>query len=412
MIQTVVISMAVFLVVMLLLVAALLALRAKLLPGGDVELTINNDKKITVETGNSLISTLAEHQVYLPSACGGKGSCGQCKCRVTDGGGEMLPTEKGFFTRSQRQEHWRLGCQVKVREDIAIEVPTSILSIKKWECEVVSTRNVSTFIREFTVCLPQGETLSFQSGDYVQIDIPEAEVHYRDISVDEKYAADWEKVGMRDLVMKNPEPCVRAYSMANHPAEGNIVTLNVRIATPPFDRRRGGFAKVNPGVSSSYIWSLKSGDRVRLSGPYGEFHIKDTENEMMFIGGGAGMAPMRSQIFDLFKTRHTQRKVSFWYGGRSLKELFYTDEFELIAKENPNFDFHVALSEPLPEDNWTGHTGFIHQVIYDNYLKNHPEPEEIEYYLCGPGPMTAAATAMLDSLGVPKENILFDDFGN
>ncbi len=412
MIQTVVISMAVFLVVMLLLVAALLALRAKLLPGGDVELTINNDKKITVETGNSLISTLAEHQVYLPSACGGKGSCGQCKCRVTDGGGEMLPTEKGFFTRSQRQEHWRLGCQVKVREDIAIEVPTSILSIKKWECEVVSTRNVSTFIREFTVCLPQGETLSFQSGDYVQIDIPEAEVHYRDISVDEKYAADWEKAGMRDLVMKNPEPCVRAYSMANHPAEGNIVTLNVRIATPPFDRRRGGFAKVNPGVSSSYIWSLKSGDRVRLSGPYGEFHIKDTENEMMFIGGGAGMAPMRSHIFDLFKTRHTQRKVSFWYGGRSLKELFYTDEFELIAKENPNFDFHVALSEPLPEDNWTGHTGFIHQVIYDNYLKNHPEPEEIEYYLCGPGPMTAAATAMLDSLGVPKENILFDDFGN
>ncbi|MBO4741712.1 MAG: NADH:ubiquinone reductase (Na(+)-transporting) subunit F, partial [Bacteroidales bacterium] len=347
-----------------------------------------------------------------PSACGGKGSCGQCKCRVTDGGGEMLPTEKGFFTRSQRQEHWRLGCQVKVREDIAIEVPTSILSIKKWECEVVSTRNVSTFIREFTVCLPQGETLSFQSGDYVQIDIPEAEVHYRDISVDEKYAADWEKAGMRDLVMKNPEPCVRAYSMANHPAEGNIVTLNVRIATPPFDRRRGGFAKVNPGVSSSYIWSLKSGDRVRLSGPYGEFHIKDTENEMMFIGGGAGMAPMRSHIFDLFKTRHTQRKVSFWYGGRSLKELFYTDEFELIAKENPNFDFHVALSEPLPEDNWTGHTGFIHQVIYDNYLKNHPEPEEIEYYLCGPGPMTAAATAMLDSLGVPKENILFDDFGN
>lgn len=412
MIQTVVISMAVFLVVMLLLVAALLALRAKLLSGGDVELTINNDKKITVETGNSLISTLAEHQVYLPSACGGKGSCGQCKCRVTDGGGEMLPTEKGFFTRSQRQEHWRLGCQVKVREDIAIEVPTSILSIKKWECEVVSTRNVSTFIREFTVCLPQGETLSFQSGDYVQIDIPEAEVHYRDISVDEKYAADWEKAGMRDLVMKNPEPCVRAYSMANHPAEGNIVTLNVRIATPPFDRRRGGFAKVNPGVSSSYIWSLKSGDRVRLSGPYGEFHIKDTENEMMFIGGGAGMAPMRSHIFDLFKTRHTQRKVSFWYGGRSLKELFYTDEFELIAKENPNFDFHVALSEPLPEDNWTGHTGFIHQVIYDNYLKNHPEPEEIEYYLCGPGPMTAAATAMLDSLGVPKENILFDDFGN
>ncbi len=412
MIRTVVISLAVFLAVILLLVVALLVLRAKLMPSGDVTLTINDDKKLTVPTGNSLISTLAEQEVYLPSACGGKGSCGQCKCRVLSGGGDILPTEKGFFTRRQQQDHWRLGCQVKVKEDIAIEVPASILSIKKWECEVVSSHNVSTFIREFTVRLPEGENLTFQSGDYIQIDIPKTTVRYSDMVVDEQYRSDWDRFHMWDLVMKNPEPCTRAYSMANHPAEGNIVTLNVRIATPPFDRKRGGFAKVNPGVSSSYIWSLKPGDKVRLSGPYGEFHIKDTDKEMMFIGGGAGMAPMRSHIFHLFKTLHTQRKVSFWYGGRSLKELFYTDEFEQIAAENPNFQFNIALSEPLPTDNWDGYTGFIHQVIFDNYLKNHPEPEEIEYYLCGPGPMTAAATKMLDSLGVPKDNIFFDDFGS
>ena len=412
MIRTVVISLVVFLAVILLLVVALLVLRAKLMPSGDVTLTINDDKKLTVPTGNSLISTLAEQEVYLPSACGGKGSCGQCKCRVLSGGGDILPTEKGFFTRRQQQDHWRLGCQVKVKEDIAIEVPTSILSIKKWECEVVSSHNVSTFIREFTVRLPEGENLTFQSGDYIQIDIPKTTVRYSDMVVDEQYRSDWDRFHMWDLVMKNPEPCTRAYSMANHPAEGNIVTLNVRIATPPFDRKRGGFAKVNPGVSSSYIWSLKPGDKVRLSGPYGEFHIKDTDKEMMFIGGGAGMAPMRSHIFHLFKTLHTQRKVSFWYGGRSLKELFYTDEFEQIAAENPNFQFNIALSEPLPTDNWDGYTGFIHQVIFDNYLKNHPEPEEIEYYLCGPGPMTAAATKMLDSLGVPKDNIFFDDFGS
>ena len=411
MIRTVLISLAVFLAVILLLVAALLALRAKLMPGGEAVLTVNGDKRLSVPTGGTLISTLAEQDVYLPSACGGKGSCGQCKCQVLSGGGDILPTEKGFFTRRQQQEHWRLGCQVKVKEDIAIAVPPSILSIKKWECEVLSSRNVSTFIREFTVRLPQGESLTFQSGDYIQIDIPRTTVRYSDMLVDEPYRADWDRYRMWDLVMKNPEPCIRAYSMANHPAEGNIVTLNVRIATPPIDRKRGGFAKVNPGVSSSYIWSLRPGDKVRLSGPYGEFHLRDTSSEMMFIGGGAGMAPMRSHIFHLFKTLHTQRKVSFWYGGRSLKELFYTDEFEQIAAQNPNFRFHVALSEPQPTDNWSGPTGFIHQVIFDNYLKNHPAPEEIEYYLCGPGPMTAAATKMLDSLGVPKDNILFDDFG-
>ena len=412
MLRTILVSLTVFLAIILLLVALLLWLRARLIPQGDVTITVNGDRELTVPTGNSLISTLSEQGIYLPSACGGKGSCGQCKCQVLEGGGNILPTEVGFFTRKQIHEHWRLGCQVKVKENMKIAVPQAILSIKKWECEVVSTRNVATFIREFVVKLPEGEYLDFQSGGYIQIDVPKTEVAYRDIAVDEKYRGDWDRFGMWDLVMKNPEPCVRAYSMANHPAEGNVVMLNVRIATPPLDRQKGGFRKVNPGICSSYIWSLKPGDKVMLSGPYGEFHIKDTDSEIMFIGGGAGMAPMRSHIFDLFKTKHTSRKTTFWYGGRSLKELFYMSDFEEIARENDNFSFNVALSEPLPDDNWNGHTGFIHQVIFDNYLKNHPAPEEVEYYLCGPGPMTAAVVKMLDSLGVPKENIMFDDFGN
>lgn len=412
MLRTILVSLTVFLAIILLLVALLLWLRARLIPQGDVTITVNGDRELTVPTGNSLISTLSEQGIYLPSACGGKGSCGQCKCQVLEGGGNILPTEVGFFTRKQIHEHWRLGCQVKVKENMKIAVPQAILSIKKWECEVVSTRNVATFIREFVVKLPEGEYLDFQSGGYIQIDVPKTEVAYRDIVVDEKYRGDWDRFGMWDLVMKNPEPCVRAYSMANHPAEGNVVMLNVRIATPPLDRQKGGFRKVNPGICSSYIWSLKPGDKVMLSGPYGEFHIKDTDSEIMFIGGGAGMAPMRSHIFDLFKTKHTSRKTTFWYGGRSLKELFYMSDFEEIARENDNFSFNVALSEPLPDDNWNGHTGFIHQVIFDNYLKNHPAPEEVEYYLCGPGPMTAAVVKMLDSLGVPKENIMFDDFGN
>lgn len=409
--KTIIIALIVFLVVILILVALLLWMRAKLLPQGDVTITINDDKKLTVPTGSNLISTLAEQKIYLPSACGGKGSCGQCRCRVIEGGGEILSTELPHFSRKEVKENWRLGCQVKVKEDMKIVVPESILSIKKWECEVVSSRNVSTFIREFVVRLPEGESLNFESGSYIQIDVPKTDVLYKDMVVDEQYRSDWERYGMFNLIMKNPEPCVRAYSMASHPAEGNIVMLNVRIATPPFDRKNGGFQKVNPGICSSYIWSLKAGDKIMMSGPYGEFHVKDTDREMMFIGGGAGMAPMRSQIFDQFKTKHTTRKTSFWYGGRSLKELFYMDQFEEIARENPNFSFHVALSEPLKEDNWTGYTGFIHQVIFENYLKNHPEPEEIEYYLCGPGPMTAAAVKMLDNLGVPPENIMFDDFG-
>ena len=411
MLKTTLSALIVFLVVILLLVALLLILRNRIMSHGDATITVNDDKRLTVPTGGTLISTLAQQQVYLPSACGGKGSCGQCRCRVVSGGGSILPTETGFFTRKEIGDHWRLACQVKVKEDLKIVVPASVLSVKKWECEVVSSRNVSTFIREFKVKLPEGERLDFRSGEYIQIDIPRYSVNYSDFDIAEEYRADWERMKMFDLAVSNSEVCTRAYSMANHPAEGDIVLLNVRIATPPIDRKTGGFQKVKPGISSSYIWSLKPGDKVSLSGPYGDFHIKNTDREMMFIGGGAGMAPMRSHIFDQLKTVKTKRKCSFWYGGRSLKELFYIDEYEALARDNDNFEFHVALSDPLPDDNWTGYTGFIHQVIYDNYLKNNPEPEEIEYYLCGPGPMTAAAVKMLDSLGVPKENIMFDDFG-
>ncbi len=407
------VSVLVFLIIILLLVALLLFVRAKLMPQGDVVININEDKNITVSPGSTLLSTLADQKIFLPSACGGGGTCGMCKCKVLEGGGDILPTETPHFTRKQIQEHYRLGCQVKVRENMKIEIPEEIFGIQKWECEVVSNKNVATFIKEFIVKLPEGEILNFKSGGYIQIDVPKTEVHYKtDIEVDPNYHTDWDKFHMWDLVMKNPEPCFRAYSMANHPAEGNIVMLNIRIATPPFDRKTGGFMKVNPGICSSYIWSLKPGDKVTISGPYGEFHIKDTDKEMMFIGGGAGMAPMRSHIFDQFKTKHTARKATFWYGGRSLKELFYMNDFEEIERENSNFNFHVALSEPLKEDNWTGYTGFIHQVIFDNYLKNHPEPEEIEYYLCGPAAMTDAVIKMLDNLGVPKENIMFDDFGS
>jgi Na+-transporting NADH:ubiquinone oxidoreductase subunit F len=307
--------------------------------------------------------------------------------------------------------HWRLGCQVKVREDMKIEVPHEVFGIKKWECTVVSNRNVATFIKEFVVQLPEGESLDFKSGGYIQIDVPAIEVDYKNIEVEKEYREDWDKFKMWDLKMKNPEPIFRAYSMANHPAEGNIVMLNIRIATPPWDRKANAFMKVNPGICSSFIFSRKPGDKVTVSGPYGEFFIKPTEKEMMFIGGGAGMAPMRSHIFDLFQTRKTSRKATFWYGGRSIRELFYMDDFQKIQSENPNFKFNVALSEPKPEDKWTGYTGFIHQVILDNYLKTHPEPEEIEYYICGPPMMNDAVIKMLDDYGVPPENIAFDDFG-
>ena len=404
-------SIAVFLFVVLIPVIVLVFVRKKLAPQGKVKININDEKEIEVEPGNSLLATLANEQIFLPSACGGGGSCGMCRCQVLEGGGTILPTETGFFSRKEQQNHWRLGCQVKVREDMKIHINPQIFGIKKWECEVVSNRNVATFIKEFVVKLPEGEHLKFLSGGYIQIDVPKIDVNYKDIDVDEEYRADWEKFGMFDLVMHNPEPQFRAYSMASYPAEDNIIMLNVRIATPPFDRVNGGFMKVNPGVCSSYIYSLKPGDKVTISGPYGEFHIKDTKREIIFIGGGAGMAPMRSHILDLFLTKHTDRKVSYWYGGRSLRELFYIDDFRKIEEENPNFKFNIALSAPLPEDNWTGYVGNIHEVLLENYLKNHSEPEEIEYYLCGPPMMTAAVLKMLDSLGVPKEMISFDDFG-
>ncbi len=402
----------VFLVIVVLLVTMLLVAKAKLAPSGPVKININDDKDITVTGGSSLLSTLANEKIFLPSACGGGGTCGMCRCQVLDGGGSILQTEKGFFTRKEQLDNWRLGCQVKVRGDMKIKVPAEIFGIKKWECEVVSNRNVATFIKEFVVKLPEGETLNFQSGGYIQIDVPKVEVDFsKDIFVEEEYREDWDKFKMWDLKMKNTEEQFRAYSMANHPAEGNIVMLNIRIATPPWDRKTNSFMNVNPGVCSSYIFSLKPGDKVMVSGPYGEFHIKPTKREMMFIGGGAGMAPMRSHLFHLFHTEKTDRKTTFWYGGRSVRELFYMDDFRDIEKNFPNFKFNVALSEPKPEDNWNGYTGFIHQVILDNYLKNHPEPEEIEYYLCGPPMMNAAIFKMLDELGVPSEMIAYDDFG-
>lgn len=408
----IIVAIAAFLAVTLILVALLLFAKAKLTTSGDVTININDGQKmLTVAGGSSLLNTLTSQGIFLPSACGGKGACGQCKCQVLEGGGDILPTETGFFNRKQIQDHWRLGCQVKVKENMKIAVPASVLSIKKWECEVVSNHNVATFIKEFVVKLPEGEDLNFRSGGYIQIDVPPVTVDFKNIDVDPEYREDWEKMHIFDLKMVNTEPQVRAYSCATYPAEGNVIKLNVRIATPPFDRATGRFMNVNPGVCSSYIYSLKPGDKITISGPYGEFFVKDTPNEKMFIGGGAGMAPMRSHIFDLFKTKHTKVPVTFWYGARSRREIFYEEDFEQIARENDNFRFEIALSEPKPEDNWTGYTGFIHQVIYDNYLKNHEAPEDIEYYICGPGPMTAAVEKMLDSLGVPKENIMYDNFG-
>ncbi len=407
------ISILVFLLVTLILVSILLFAKKKLTPSGEVTIDINDgDQKLVVEPGNTLLNTLGADKIFLPSACGGGGTCAMCKCQVLDGAGSILPTETGFFTRKEAQNDWRLACQVKVKEDMSMLIPQEILGIQKWDCEVVSNGNVATFIKEFVVKLPEGEILDFKSGGYIQIDVPKIEVDFKDMNIDEEYREDWVKFNMFDLNMKNPEPTYRAYSMANHPAEGNIVMLNIRIATPPFDRVKGGWMNVNPGICSSFIFSRKPGDKVTISGPYGEFFIKETNNEMMFIGGGAGMAPMRSHIFHLFHTVKTGRKATFWYGARSMKEVFYADQFDAIAANFPNFEWHLALSEPQPEDNWKGLTGFIHQVIYDNYLVNHDEPEDIEYYLCGPPMMNSALTSMLYDLGVPDEMVEFDDFGS
>jgi len=407
---TVLISMAVFLLVMILLVVVLLYARKKLTPQGDITLKIN-DREMVVSPGSSLLSTMSNNGIFLPSACGGGGTCGMCRCQITEGGGSILPTETGFFTRREQHDHWRLGCQVKVRESMTIKVPEAVLGVKKWECEVVSNRNVATFIKEFVVKLPEGEDLNFRSGEYVQIYIPKYEVDYRkDIDIEEEYRPDWDKFDLWSLKAKNEEETFRAYSMANYPAEKNLIILNIRIATPPMDKNRK-WMNVPPGICSSYIFSRKPGDKVTISGPYGEFHIKKTDAEMVYVGGGAGMAPLRSHIFHMLKTEKSKRKISYWYGARSKREIFYEEEFRELEKKFPNFTFNIALSEPLPEDNWNGYTGFIHKVLLDNYLSKQQLPEEIEYYLCGPPVMNAAVLNMLDNLGVPQENIAFDDFG-
>ena len=417
-ISTLIIAVITISVVTLILVALLLFIKIKLTPSGKVKISINDgQKEVEVTPGSSLLATLAEQKIFLPSACGGKGSCGQCKCRVLEGGGTILPTEVGFFNRKQILDHWRLGCQVKVKENLKIVVPESALSVKKWECEVVSNHNVSTFIKEFVVKLPEGEHLHFRSGGYIQVDVPAITVDYKNIDVDEAYRADWEKMGMFDLKMTNTVPTLRAYSMACYPAEGDIIKLNVRIATPPIDRATRKFVPVNPGVCSSYIFSLKPGDKVMISGPYGEFFMPENlpeDQEIIFIGGGAGMAPMRSHIMHLFKTEKTTKKVNFFYGARSLKEAFYLDDYHALEKEFPNFKFHLALDRPDPEADAAGvayTAGFVHTVLYETYLKQHENPEDILYLMCGPPMMSSSVVNLLDSLGVPPENILYDNFG-
>lgn len=420
--QVIIIAVVAFTLIILLLVGLLLFAQSKLVQQGDVKIFVNGDEKnpIVTAAGSTLLSTLSSEKIFLPSACGGGGTCAMCKCAIDEGGGDVLPTEVGHLSRKEQQENVRLSCQVKVKNDMHIRIPEEIFGIKKWECEVVSNYNVSTFIKEFVVRLPEGETLDFQSGGYVQIDVPICEVDFQGMDIkpnpetgdpEDKFQPDWDKFNLWDLKMKNPESIFRAYSMANHPAEGNIVMLNIRVATPPWDRAANKWMEVNPGICSSYVFSRKPGDKVTISGPYGEFFINPTGREMIYIGGGAGMAPLRSHIFHLFHTEKTDRKVSYWYGGRSKRELFYTDQFEKIEEEFPNFKYNIALSEPLPEDNWESYTGFIHQVLYDNYLGQHEDPDEVEYYLCGPPLMNAAVLKMLDDMGIPPENIRFDDFG-
>jgi NADH:ubiquinone oxidoreductase, Na(+)-translocating, F subunit len=416
-IQLILTAIAVVLVIILVLVALLLYVKQKISPSTLVTVSINDGKKeLTVNPGATLLTTLSNNKIFLPSACGGGGSCGMCKCQVLEGGGSILPTETGFFTRKEQMSNWRLGCQVKVRENMKIQVPEFVLGIKKWECEVVSNRNVSTYIKEFIVRLPEGEHLDFVSGGYIQIDVPKYDIKFSDFDVEERFRPEWDKYKMWDIAHKNTEPIVRAYSMANYPAEGDIVMLNIRIATPPFDKATGGFMKVPPGICSSYIFSLKPGDKVMVSGPFGEFHpLLDSKREMLYVGGGAGMAPLRSHILHLLRTlKITDRKISYWYGARSLGEVFYLEDFLELEKQFPNFSFNLALDRPDPEADAAGvkyTAGFVHQVIYNNYLSKHDEPEDIEYYMCGPGPMAKAVENMLADLGVPREMLMFDDFG-
>lgn len=430
-IVTIIAAIFAFLIIVFLLVSLLLWAKAKLTTSGPVKIMINNEKEITVEAGNTLLSTLSNNKLFLPSACGGGGTCAMCKCQVISGGGEILPTEAPYFSRREIQDHWRLGCQVKVKNDMDIKIPEEVFGIKKWECEVVSNYNVASFIKEFVVRLPEGEHLDFKAGGYIQIDVPAITCDFKNIDISpdsndpegkDKFKADWDKFNLWDLKMKNDEPIFRAYSMANHPAEGNIIMLNIRIATPPWDRAKNKWMDVNPGICSSFVFTRKPGDKVTISGPYGEFFIKETDAEMLYIGGGAGMAPMRSHLFHLFHTLKTGRKVSYWYGGRSKRELFYLDHFKKIEKQFPNFQFHLVLSEPLPEDNWKpkkdvndkegdGFVGFVHQAVIDQYLSKHDSPEDIEFYFCGPPLMNQAVLKMCDDWGVPPENVAFDDFG-
>lgn len=414
-------GVGIFLFITLLLVIILLIAKKYLVNSGAVTITINDDKKIEAASGKSLLSTLADHDIFLPSACGGKGSCGQCKVRVLEGGGEILPTEAVHFTRKQIKEGWRLGCQLKVKDNLSIGVPASVLDVKEWECEVISNRNVATFIKEFIVRLPEGEHMNFLPGSYAQIKIPPFMMNYAtDIDrslIGDEYLPAWEKFGLFGLSCKNEETTIRAYSMANYPAEGDRIMLTVRIATPPFKPKPAvGFMDVNPGIASSYIFTLKPGDKVLMSGPYGDFHVNtDSKAEMMWIGGGAGMAPLRSQIMYMTKTLHcTDRVMNYFYGARALNEVFYLDDFLALEKEFPNFRFHLALDRPDPVADEIGVAytpGFVHQVIYDTYLKDHPNPEDIEYYMCGPGPMSNAVNKMLDSLGVEPSSIHYDNFG-
>ena len=422
-------SVIVFLALILLLVAILLGAKAKLVPSGPVKINVNGERDLEVGSGGTLLTTLGEQKLFLPSACGGGGTCLQCKCIVKEGGGSILPTEEPNFTRKEIADGWRLGCQVKVRQDMKITIPEEVFGIKKWEATVVRNYNVASFIKEFVVEIP--EVMDYKAGGYIQIEIPKCEVKFTDIDITahpeehpgdpQKFKDEWDKFNLWPLVMKNAETVERAYSMASYPAEGREIMLNVRVATPPWDRSKNAWMDVNPGIASSYIFSRKKGDKVTISGPYGEFFINNSDAEMLYVGGGAGMAPMRSHLYHLFRTLQTGRKVTYWYGGRSKRELFYVDHFRALEKDFPNFKFYLALSEPQEEDNWKvkksldddgdGFVGFIHQVVIDNYLSQHEEPEEIEVYFCGPPLMNKAVQKMAEDFGVPPENIRFDDFG-
>ena len=406
MFTTIFFGVGMFTAVVVALVMVILAARSKLVATGNISIEINGGKTIQVPAGGKLLQTLADADLFLASACGGGGTCAQCKCIVAEGGGTLLPTEESHFTRREANEGWRLSCQTPVKQDLKIEIPEEVFGVKQWECTVESNPNVATFIKELTLRLPEGENVDFRAGGYVQLECPPHEVKYSDFDIEEEYRGDWKQFGLFDLVSKVDEAVIRAYSMANYPEEKGVVKFNIRVATPP-PRTKG----LPPGKMSSWVFNLKPGDKVTVYGPFGEFFAKDTDAEMVFIGGGAGMAPMRSHIFDQLRRIKTDRKISFWYGARSLRELFYQDEYDQLQEENENFKWHIALSDPQPEDNWEGMTGFIHNVLYEQYLKEHPAPEDCEYYMCGPPMMNAAVIKMLKDLGVEDENIMLDDFG-